>query len=40
MYLKRPATKPKRLFEPHNKNLDIPNELKVKYAKNNNKTEK
>lgn len=36
MYLKRPTKLPKRLFEPHNKNLDMPEHLKSKY-KNNNK---
>ena len=35
MYLKRPTKKPKRLFEPHNKNLFMPKSLKDKYNKNN-----
>ena len=37
MYLKRPTKKPKRLFEPHNKNLGIPKFLKDRYDKNNRK---
>lgn len=37
MYLKRPTKKPKRMFEPHNKNLSMPEHLKEKYSKNNNK---
>lgn len=37
MYLKRPRKHPKRLIEPHNKKLDMPNNLKERYAKNNNK---
>lgn len=37
MYLKRPTKKPKRLFKPHNKNLNMPNELKEMYSKNNKK---
>lgn len=37
MYLKRPAKKPKRLFEPHNKKLDMPNDLQERYSKNNKK---
>jgi len=35
MYLRRPTKKPKRLFEPHNKNLRMPKHLKDKYNKNN-----
>ena len=35
MYLRRPTKKPKRLFEPHNKNLFMPKSLKDKYNKNN-----
>ncbi len=37
MYLKRPAKKPKRLFKPHNKKLNMPEHLKKKYEKNNKK---
>ncbi len=37
MYLRRPTKKPKRLFEPHNKKLDMPQHLKDRYSKNNNK---
>ncbi|MDR2090646.1 MAG: hypothetical protein LBP62_03225 [Clostridiales bacterium] len=37
MYLKRPAKKPKRLFEPHNKKLDMPKHLIERYSKNNKK---
>lgn len=37
MYLKRPSKKPKRMFELHNKNLDMPEHLKSKYEKNNKK---
>ena len=37
MYLKRPAKKPQRLFEPHNKELSMPDKLKKRYEKNNNK---
>ena len=37
MYLKRPRKKPKRMFEPHNKNLDMPLHLKERYEKNNRK---
>ena len=37
MYLKRPTKKPKRLFEPHNKNLVMPDFLKERYSKNNKK---
>ena len=37
MYLKRESKKPKRMFRPHNKNLDMPKELKERYAKNNKK---
>lgn len=35
MYLKRPKKKPKRLFEPHNKKLNMPKELIDRYNKNN-----
>ena len=35
MYLKRPSKLPKRLFEPHNKNIYMPEHLKNKYKKNN-----
>ena len=37
MYLRRPTKKPKRLFEPHNKNLNMPQHLKNRYDKNNRK---
>ena len=37
MYLRRPTKKPKRLFEPHNKNLIMPKNLKDRYSKNNKK---
>ena len=37
MYLRRPTKKPKRLFEPHNKNLIMPKNLKERYSKNNKK---
>lgn len=37
MYLKRPTKKPKHLFEPHNKKLNMPKHLKEKYDKNNRK---
>lgn len=37
MYLKRPTKLPKRLFEPHNKELDMPQSLKDRYDKNNKK---
>lgn len=37
MYLKRPTKKPKRMFEPHNKDLDMPQHLKDRYSKNNKK---
>ena len=35
MYLKRPSKLPKRLFEPHNKSLNMPEDLKKRYEKNN-----
>lgn len=35
MYLKRPTKKPKRMFEPHNKTLNMPKHLKDRYDKNN-----
>lgn len=37
MYLKSPRKLPKRLFEPHNKVLNIPKHLKDKYDINNRK---
>ena len=37
MYLKRPTKAPKRLFEPHNKKLVMPESLKNRYDKNNKK---
>lgn len=37
MYLKRAEKKPIKLFEPHNKNLDMPEELRQRYDKNNHK---
>ncbi len=37
MYLKRPTKKPKKQFEPHNKDLDMPEHLKKRYEKNNKK---
>lgn len=37
MYLKRPRKKPKRMFEPHNKNLEMPQHLIDRYDKNNKK---
>lgn len=37
MYLRRPAKKPQRMFEPHNKKLDVPKHLKERYDKNNHK---
>lgn len=40
MYLKRPTKKPKRVFEPHNKDLTMPKYLKDRYSKNNNKQKK
>lgn len=35
MYLKRPTKLPKKLFKPHNKELDMPEHLKQRYEKNN-----
>lgn len=35
MYLKRPRKHPKYLFEPHNKDLDMPEDLQKRYEKNN-----
>lgn len=35
MYLKRPTKKPKSLFEPHNKEWKVPDDLKKQYNKNN-----
>lgn len=37
MFLKRPRKKPKRLFEPHNKKLNLPKFLVDRYNKNNKK---
>lgn len=37
MYLKRPRKIPKTLVKPHNKNLDMPKDLKERYSKNNKK---
>lgn len=37
MFLKRPRKLPKRMFEAHNKDLNMPEHLKVKYSKNNKK---
>ena len=37
MYLKRPSKMPKRLFEPHNKKLAMPQHLIDRYSKNNKK---
>lgn len=37
MYLKRPRKHPKRLFEVHNKKLNMPKHLKERYDKNNKK---
>ena len=37
MYLKRPSKLPKRMFAPHNKDLEMPKHLKEKYDKNNRK---
>lgn len=37
MYLKRPRKLPKRLFEPHNKELSMPDHLIRRYDKNNHK---
>ncbi len=37
MYLKRPEKKPKQLFKPHEKDLDMPNILSEMYEKNNKK---
>lgn len=39
MYLKRPRKLPKRLFMPHNKDLDMPEHLRERYDKNNKKDE-
>ena len=39
MYLKRPMLKPKTLFNPHNKELDMPNWLIEMYDKNNYKSD-
>ena len=40
MYLKSPRKLPKYFFEPHNKDLDMPESLKKRYEKNNHKDEK
>lgn len=37
MYLKSPRKIPKTLVKPHNKSLDMPQHLKDRYSKNNNK---
>ena len=37
MYLKRPHKHPKRMFAPHNKNLILPENLRQRYEKNNDK---
>lgn len=37
MYLKKATKKPKKLIEPHNKKLNMPNLLKSRYSKNNKK---
>ena len=37
MYLKSPRKLPKRLFKPHNKQLDMPEHLRERYDKNNHK---
>lgn len=37
MYLKKPSKLPKNMFEPHNKKLDMPEDLQKKYDKNNKK---
>ncbi len=39
MYLKRPRKLPKKLFKPHNKNLDMPESLRQRYEQNNHKKE-
>ena len=39
MYLKRPSKLPQRMFEPHNKDLNMPEHLKERYDKNNHKDE-
>lgn len=38
MFLKGPRKIPKTLVKPHNKNLDMPVELRERYSKNNKKT--
>lgn len=40
MYLKRPTKLPQRMFEPHNKDLDMPEHLRERYDKNNHKNDK
>ena len=37
MYLKRPHKHPNRMFAPHNKNLILPENLRQRYEKNNDK---
>ncbi len=37
MYLKRAEKKPIKLFEPHNKDLEMPEKLRQRYDKNNHK---
>ncbi|MDE7164062.1 MAG: hypothetical protein K2O04_01375, partial [Clostridiales bacterium] len=39
MYLKSPRKLPKYLFNPHNKQLDMPEHLRERYDKNNHKTD-
>ncbi|MGN0804062.1 MAG: hypothetical protein ACI4MS_01635 [Candidatus Coproplasma sp.] len=39
MYLKRPKKAPQRLFKPHNKDLDMPEEIRKRYEGNNDKKE-
>ena len=39
MYLKRPHKHPKKLFIPHNKPLTMPEDLRLRYDKNNYKDE-
>lgn len=39
MYLRSPRKLPQRMFSPHNKNLDMPEDLRQRYDKNNHKNE-
>lgn len=39
MLLKRPRKLPKKMFEPHNKKLDMPEHLVKRYDKNNHKND-